>query len=147
VYAVRSMNELIGSAVAERRFLMRLVVSFGIAAAGIALLGIYGVMAYTVSRRTREIGIRMAIGARQADVSRMVIRQGLTMTAAGLGAGILGALGLSRLITSQLFGVLPTDARTLLSVLAVMIAVSIAAAYLPARRAARVDPLVVLRAE
>jgi ABC-type antimicrobial peptide transport system permease subunit len=121
--------------------------AFGAVALFLAAVGVYGVKAYVVSRRTREIGIRMAIGARQADVSRMVIRQGLTMTAAGLGAGILGALGLSRLITSQLFGVLPTDARTLLSVLAVMIAVSIAAAYLPARRAARVDPLVVLRAE
>ncbi len=147
VYAVRTMDELIGTAVAERRFLMRLLAAFGTAAVAIALLGIYGVMAYTVSRRTREIGIRLAIGARREDVSRMVVRQGLTLTATGLGVGIAGALGLSRLITSQLYGVRPTDPRTLGSVLALMVVVSIAAAYLPARRAARVDPLVVLRGE
>ncbi|HEY7474609.1 MAG TPA: ABC transporter permease [Vicinamibacterales bacterium] len=147
VYAVRTMNDWIGAAVAERRFLMRLLLAFGAAAVGIALVGIYGVMAYAVSRRTREIGIRMAIGANQKDVSRMVVRQGMTLTAAGLAVGLAGAVGLSRLITSQLFGVQPTDPATLASVLTLMVAVAVAAGYLPARRAARVDPMVVLRTD
>jgi putative ABC transport system permease protein len=147
VYAVRTMNDWIGAAVAERRFLMRLLLAFGAAAVGIALVGIYGVMAYAVSRRTREIGIRMAIGANQNDVSRMVVRQGMTLTAAGLAVGLAGAVGLSRLITSQLFGVQPTDPATLASVLTLMVAVAVAAGYLPARRAARVDPMVVLRTD
>ena len=147
LYSVRTMEELIGGAVAEQRFLMRLLAAFGIAAVAIALVGIYGVMAYTVSRRTREIGIRMAIGAQREDVSRMIVRQGLRLTAGGLAVGMLSALGLSRQITSQLFGVQPADPATLASVLALMVVVSLAAAYLPARRAARVDPLMVLRAE
>jgi ABC-type antimicrobial peptide transport system permease subunit len=147
VYNVRSMNELIGSAVAERRFLMRLLASFGVAAVAIALVGIYGVMAYTVSRRTREIGIRIAIGARSEDVSRMIVQHGLMLTGVGLAVGLAAALALSRQITSQLFGVQPTDPRTIGSVLALMVVVALAAAYLPARRAARVDPLIVLRSE
>ena len=147
VYAVRTMDEWIGRAVAERRFLMRLLAALGVAAVAIALLGIYGVMAYAVSRRTREIGIRMAIGARREDVSRMVVRQGLILTAAGLGAGFLGVLGLSRLISSQLFGVRATDPWTLASVLGLMMIVALTASYLPARRAGRVDPLIVLRGE
>ena len=147
LYSVRTMDDLVAGAVAERRFLMRLLVGFGIAAVGIALLGIYGVMAYTVSRRTREIGIRMAIGARRGDVSRMVVRQGLQLTVSGLIVGLLASLGLGELMASQLFGVQPADPWTLGVVPLVMVVVSLAAAYLPARRAARVDPMVVLRGE
>jgi putative ABC transport system permease protein len=147
VYAVRTMSELIEAAVAQRQFLMRLLVAFGALATALALLGIYGVMAYSVSQRTREIGIRMAIGARQVDVSRMVMRRGLVLTAAGAFAGIAASLGLSQLIRSQLFGVQPSDPMTMASVLALMMAVASAAAYLPARRAALVDPVVALRSE
>jgi putative ABC transport system permease protein len=147
IYSVRTMDELIAGAVAERRFLMRLLAAFGVAAVAIALLGIYGVMAYAVSRRTREIGIRMAIGARREDVSRMVIKQGLVLTASGLVVGLLASLALGRLITSQLFGVQPADPWTLAVVPLVMVAVSLAAAYLPARRAAQVDPMMALRGE
>jgi ABC-type antimicrobial peptide transport system permease subunit len=114
---------------------------------GLALLGIYGVISYSVSQRTREIGIRMAIGAQRRDVSRMVVRHGLTLTAAGAAAGLAGALALSQLIKSQLFGVQPSDPVTLVTVLVVMGLVATAAAWLPARRAARVDPIIALRRE
>lgn len=147
LYAVRTMDDLVSGAVAQRRFLMRILVLFGAAAVGLALLGIYGVISYSVSQRTREIGIRMAIGAQESDVSRMVVRQGVTLTAVGAVVGLAGALVLSQLIKSQLFGVQPFDPLTLVTVLIVMGLVATAAAWLPARRAARVDPLVALRRE
>jgi predicted permease len=145
VYAVRTMHELIQTAVSQRQFLMRLLVAFGVLATALALLGIYGVMAYSVSQRTREIAIRIAIGARQVDVSRMVMRRGLVLTAAGLLAGIIASFGLSQLVRSQLFGVQPSDPVTIASVLVLMTVVAAAAAYVPARRAAQVDPVVALR--
>ena len=147
VHSVRTMNEVIESNVAERRFLMRVLVIFGTLATALALLGIYGVMAYSVSQRTREIGIRMAIGARQADVSRMVLRSGLVLTAGGVCAGIAVALALTQLVESQLFGVRPADPLTMASVVVLMIVVAAGAAYLPARRAARVDPVAALRSQ
>jgi predicted permease len=147
VYAVRTMTDLIDAAVAQRQFLMRLLVAFGVLATALALLGIYGVMSYSVSQRTREIGIRMAIGARQADVSRMVMRSGIALTSAGALAGVAASLGLSRLVRSQLFGVQPSDPLTMGSVLVLMTAVAATAAYLPARRAARVDPVAALRSQ
>jgi putative ABC transport system permease protein len=124
---------------------MRLMVVFGALAAGLALLGIYGVMAYSVSQRTREIGIRIAIGAREIDVLQMVMSRGMALTVAGVFAGIVASLALSRLVRSQLFGVQPSDPVTIVSVLMLMTIVAAAAAYLPARRAARVNPLVALR--
>ena len=145
VYSVRPMDDLLAAAVAQRRFLMRLLVAFGVLATALALLGIYGVMAYSVSQRIREIGIRMAIGARQSDISRMVMRRGMTLTAAGILAGLAASLGLSQLVRSQLFGVQPSDPVTIVAVLGLMAAVAGAAAYLPARRASRVDPVVALR--
>jgi predicted permease len=147
VYAVRTMDELIESGVAERRFLMRVLVAFGTLATALALLGIYGVMAYSVSQRTREIGIRMAIGAQQSDVSRLVMGRGLLLTAIGVATGIAVSLALTQLVESQLFGVRPSDPRTIASVVALMTAVAAAAAYLPARRAARVDPVAALRSQ
>jgi len=147
VYSPRTMEQLLEGAVAQRRFLMQLLGIFGAAAVGLALLGIYGVISYSVTQRTREIGIRMALGARQADVARMVVGQGLKLTGIGLAAGTAGAIGLSQLIKSQLFGVQPTDPITLVAVLVVMCVVAAAAAYLPARRAAQVDPLIALRHE
>ena len=102
-------------------------------------------MAYSVAQRTREIGIRIAIGARQVDVSRMVLRRGLGLTAAGAIAGIVASLGLTQFVKSQLFGIQPTDPATMALALVVMMGVAAVAAYLPARRAARVDPIVALR--
>jgi putative ABC transport system permease protein len=126
---------------------MRLLLTFGAIATGLALLGIYGVMAYSVSQRTREIGIRMAIGARQTDVTRMIMRGGLIVTMTGVGVGLAASLALARFIRSQLFGVQPSDPLTLVSVLVLMTFVAAAAAYLPARRAARIDPVSALRAQ
>ena len=147
VYAVRAMSDLIDTAVAQRRFLMRLLVAFGVLATSLALLGIYGVMAYSVSQRTREIGIRMAIGARQSDVSRMIMGRGLALTATGVALGLAASLGLAGLVRSQLFGVQPSDPLTLLGVVSLMTFVAGLAAYFPARRAARVDPVVALRTQ
>jgi putative ABC transport system permease protein len=147
VYAVRTMDDLLAGAVAGRQFFMRILAAFGVAAIGLALLGIYGVMSYSVTQRTREIGIRMAIGARASDVSQMVVRQGLVPAAAGIAAGVAGALGLSQLLASQLFGVQPFDPLTLVSVIAVMGCVTAVAAYVPARRAARVNPIIALRGD
>jgi predicted permease len=147
VYGVMTMSEQIGRAVAQRRFLMRLLLTFGAIATGLALLGIYGVMAYSVSQRTREIGIRMAIGARQADVTRMVMRGGLMVTMAGVFVGLASSLALARFIRSQLFGVQPSDPITLVGVLVLMTIVAAIAAYLPARRAASIDPVSALRAQ
>jgi predicted permease len=145
VHSIRTMNDLIDAAVAQRRFLMRVLVVFGLLATALALLGVYGVIAYSVSQRTREIGIRMAIGARQADISRMIMRRGLALTGAGVVAGIVASLGLTRLLTSQLFGVRPSDPLTIAAVLVSMTAIAAIAAYVPARRAARVDPIAALR--
>lgn len=145
VYSIRTMPELLEAAVAGRQFLMRLLAAFAVLATLLALLGIYGVMAYSVSQRTREIGIRMAVGARQVDVSRMVVSSGLTLATAGVLVGTVAALGLSRLLRSQLFGVQPSDPVTIVSVVLLMMAVAAMAAYLPARRAARVDPVAALR--
>jgi predicted permease len=145
IYSVRTMSDVIGLAIAQRQFLMRLLVAFGALAMALALLGIYGVMAYSVAQRTREIGIRIAIGARQVDVLRMVMRRGIALTSAGAFVGIAASLGLMQLVKSQLFGVQPSDPWTMVSVLTLMMLVAGAAAYVPARRAARVDPLVALR--
>jgi putative ABC transport system permease protein len=147
VYGVTTMSEQIGRAVAQRRFLMRLLLTFGAIATGLALLGIYGVMAYSVSQRTREIGIRMAIGARQTDVTRMIMRSGLIVTMTGVVVGLAASIALARFIRSQLFGVQPSDPLTLVSVLVLMTLVAAVAAYLPARRAASIDPVSALRAQ
>src|SRR5262249_32962184 len=128
-------------------FLMRLLSVFGVLATTLALLGIYGVMAYSVSQRTREIGIRLAIGARQSDVSTMVMRRGLLLTGAGVVVGIVLGAVLTRWLQSQLFGVQPSDPLTMAAVLVLMTAVAAVATYVPARRAARVDPVTVLRSQ
>jgi putative ABC transport system permease protein len=147
VYSERTMRELIDAAVAQRHFLMRLLTVFGALATALALLGIYGVMAYSVSQRTREIGIRLAIGARPSDVSGMVMRRGMLLTGAGVAGGLaLGAV-LTRWVQSQLFGVQPSDPLTIASVILLMATVAAVAVYAPARRAARVDPVVVLRSQ
>lgn len=145
IYSVRTMTDVIGLAIAQRQFLMRLLVAFGALAMALALLGIYGVMAYSVAQRTREIGIRIAIGARQVDVLRMVMRRGIALTSAGSFIGVAASLVLTQFVKSQLFGVQPSDPSTMASVLTLMMLVAVVAAYVPARRAARVDPVVALR--
>ena len=147
VYSVRTMADVIGSALAQRQFLMRLLVAFGAIATTLALLGIYGLMAYSVSQRTREIGIRMAIGARQLDMSLMVMRRSMALTAAGVLVGSVVSLGLSQFVRSQLFGVEPSDPVTMAFVFALMMVVAAVAGYVPARRAASVDPVLAVRSQ
>jgi ABC-type antimicrobial peptide transport system permease subunit len=113
----------------------------------LAGLGIFGLIAFNVTRRTREIGIRMALGAGVGEVIRLVTRDGLRLVAIGLGLGLLLSLGITRVLTSLLYGVSPTDATVFLAVPALVLAMALIASWLPARRAARIDPAVTLRAE
>jgi predicted permease len=147
VYRVRTMQELLGGSMAPRRLLTLLLSIFAGAALLLAAVGIYGVMAYSVRRRTHEIGIRMALGAQRREILRLVVRYGLKMTVAGVVAGLFAALALTRLIASLLYSVRPTDPTTFGIVVALLAAVALTACYIPARRATRVDPMVALRYE
>jgi ABC-type antimicrobial peptide transport system permease subunit len=113
----------------------------------ITVIGMYGMLAYSVTERTREMGIRMALGAQRGNVLRLVIKQGLRLAAIGVVIGLLGAWGLTRLMSTLLFGVTPTDWVTLVAVVGLLALVALIACYIPARRATRVDPLVALREE
>jgi len=144
---VKRLDAYLGQSVAQRRFSMTMLAIFSAAALVLAALGIYGVLAYSVAQRTREIGVRMALGARESTVARMVVREALAVVGLGLLLGTFGALALTRVLASLLYDVSPTDPATFLSVAVVLGAVAVTASYLPARRAARVDPIVALRQE
>ncbi len=144
---MRTMEEIVDESVAQRRFQMRVAAAFGISALLLAALGIYGVVAYGIALRRRELGIRMALGARTQQVWRMVVWQGLRPVTAGLAAGMLAALAAGRLVRSLLFGVGATDGLTLGAVAAALACVATLACLLPARHAARIDPSRVLRDE
>jgi putative ABC transport system permease protein len=144
---VRTMDDWVRNSAAQPRLSASLVGAFAGAAVVIAALGIYGVLAFSVNRRTREIGVRIALGARASSVVRLVVREGMSMAALGIGFGVLGALGLGRAVASLVYGVTPADPATFVLVAAGLAAVSLASCWLPARRAARVDPLVALREE
>ena len=140
-------TEVVAQSIASQRFSLALLGAFAGLALLLASIGIYGVLSYLVGQRTHEIGIRMALGARRLDVLRMVLRDGARMTLAGTAIGIVAALGLTRLMASMLFGVKPTDPITFGLVAVVLCGVALLAGYVPARRAARVDPMVALRYE
>lgn len=142
---VQTMEQVVAQATARPRFYVLLLAAFASIALVLAAVGIYGVISYSVSRRTHEIGLRMALGAGESDVLRLVVRQGVRVALAGAGAGLLGALLLTRLMSSLLYGVRSTDPATFLAVTLVLTGVAVVASYIPARRAARIDPLVALR--
>jgi putative ABC transport system permease protein len=143
----RTLSQIFSASLETRRFSLILVGIFSLAALMLALAGIYGVTAYAVAQRTREIGVRIALGASTREILGMVLRQGAITAAIGVGLGLLGALTLTRWMQSQLFGVSPTDAATFLGVALLLILVSLMACWIPGRRAARIDPMVALRYE
>jgi putative ABC transport system permease protein len=144
---VSSMEQVVANAVWQPRFWMGLLGAFAAVALVLAAVGIYGVMSYAMSRRTHEIGIRMALGARQAEVVGMVLRQGLALAGLGLLLGLAGALALTRLMRTLLYQVQAGDPLTFVGVSFLLAAVALLACYIPARRAARIDPLTALRHE
>jgi putative ABC transport system permease protein len=144
---VQNLDEIIGASVASRRFLMLMLASFAGLALLLALAGVYGVLAYTVSRRTSEIGMRLALGASPGGVLRLIMGQGMRPVLVGLVVGIGGALALSRLLSGLLFEVMPADLPTYASVAALLIVSALFACYLPARNALRVDVMTALREE
>src|SRR5687767_12663256 len=147
VYNVRTMQQRVDDSLARRRFAMTLLTLFAALALGLAAVGTYGVLAYLVSQGTREIGIRMALGATPSDVVGMVLRSGMVVAGIGLGAGVAAALLVSRFMQSLLFQVKPTDAATFISIAVLLAVIAFIATYGPAKRAARVDPLTALRTE
>jgi len=142
-----TMDEILDRETFQPRVQAMLLAVFGGLAVLLASLGIYGVLAYLVSRRTQEIGIRVTLGATSGDVARAVLGEGLGLSAAGIAAGIVVALGVTRVFSAMLFGVTPTDPVTFVSAAALLFAAAIAASYVPARRAMKVDPVVALREE
>ncbi len=144
---LRSMEDVVGAAVAQPRLTTFLLGAFAVLALLLAAIGIYGVMSFNVSRRVNEMGIRMALGARGADVVGLVVRHGMKLALIGVALGILGAAFASRLLASLLFRIAPTDVVTYGGVAALLVGVALVACYLPARRATRVDPVTALRQE
>jgi predicted permease len=147
IYAVQTMDDVLAGSLAARRLSMILLAIFAGLALVLACVGIYGVISYLVGQRTREIGVRMALGAQRADVMRLILGQGTRMALLGVAVGIAAALGLTRLMSSQLFGVTAHDPLTFVEVAVILLVVAVLACYIPARRAMRVDPLEALRYE
>jgi putative ABC transport system permease protein len=147
IYSVRTMHEIRAESVAPERLNLMLLSIFAGIALVLAIVGIYGVMSYSVTQRTHEIGIRMAIGAQPRDVFRMVIGQGMMLAMIGVGIGLVGAFALTRLMTTMLFGIEPTDPTTFAAIATLLTVVALVACYVPGRRATKVDPVVSLRYE
>jgi predicted permease len=144
---IKTMSEVVADTVATRKFNLLLFGLFAAIAVLLAALGIYGVMAYSVAERTKEIGIRMALGAQKSDVLRLVVRNGVMLTLIGVAVGLALALVMTRLMTTLLFGIMPNDAATFAAVSVFLVLIAVVACYVPARRATKVDPLVALRYE
>jgi predicted permease len=144
---VATLTTLVNDSMAQPRFSMLLLTSFGMLALALASIGMYGVISYSVMQRTQEIGVRMALGAARQNVFAMVLGRGARLVSLGIGIGVVAALGVTRTMASFLFGVAPTDPLTFAGVSLLLVAVALLACYLPARRATRIDPIVALRYE
>jgi putative ABC transport system permease protein len=144
---IQTMERLMAKSVAPRRFNLLLLGVFALVGLALACVGLYGVMSYTVTQRTRELGVRMALGAQTSDVLRLVIGEGMKLALIGALLGLGGALALTRFLKTLLFGVSATDPLTFIVIAAMLIIVALLAALVPARRAASMDPLVSLRVE
>jgi putative ABC transport system permease protein len=147
VFGARTLDDVLSASLSARRFSMEMVALFAGTALLLAALGIYGTISCLVSEQTHEIGVRLALGAQRAKILKMILRQGLGLALAGAGLGLAGALIVSHLMAAVLFGVSPTDVATFAAVTVVLTSVALAASYIPARRAMRVDPLTALRYE
>jgi putative ABC transport system permease protein len=147
VYLPRSMEEVTLEGLRDRRLAARLTASFALVALALAVLGIYGVTSYGARRRTREVGIRMALGAERGEILKMVVARGMRLALAGIALGLVLALSAARLLTSLLYEVSPADPASFLGIAILLAGSAFAASYLPARRAARLDPLTALRHE
>jgi putative ABC transport system permease protein len=147
VSSILTMDQLLGRITLDASFNMTLLVAFAALSLALAAVGLFGVLSYIVAQRTHEIAIRMALGAQKGDVLRMVVHQGMIPAVIGMGMGIVGALGVTQLLSSLLYGVQPDDPLTFASVLLILAGVALVATYIPARRATKVDPIVALRYE
>ncbi|MDQ6830076.1 MAG: FtsX-like permease family protein [Gemmatimonadota bacterium] len=147
IFRIRTMDQVIGESLTSRALYLLLLGVFAGIALALACAGIYGVMSYLVTQRTREIGIRMALGAQMRDVLRLVVRQGMMLAVAGIIIGVIAAIALTRLIQGLLYGVSATDALTFSAVAVSLAVVALVASWIPARRATRVDPVIAIRAE
>jgi ABC-type antimicrobial peptide transport system permease subunit len=146
-YNVKTMEQRMEDSLARRRFSTLMLSIFSALALTLAIIGIYGVMAYLVNQGAREIGIRIALGATQQNILMLVVRSGILLTLAGIGIGICGALALTRLMRNLLFGIAASDPLTYSAICGLLLAAAILACYVPARRAARIDPMISLRCE
>jgi predicted permease len=147
VVRLRTMKDVVDESLAQERFIAQIASAFSLFALLLASVGLYGVMSYAVNRRTNEIGVRMALGARGADVVRMVMKETMLLVAIGMAIGLGAALATTRLVSTLLFDLSPNDPATIAAAALLLIAVSAMAGYLPARRASRIDPMTALRCE
>ena len=144
---IETVDQMIADSVAEPKFQTVLLASFGVLGLLLAVIGVYGVVSYSAVQRTNEIGVRVALGAQRDDILRMVLREGMLLAGIGIGAGVGGALALTRFLRSLLFEITPTDPLTFIGVSLILTAAALAACYIPARRATKIDPMVALRYE
>ena len=144
---IETLDQILANSAAEPRFQTALVGSFDALGLPLAIIGVYGVISYSVVQRTHEIGVRMALGAQRTDILHMILREGMLLAIIGIAIGIGGALGLTRVLRSMLFEIEPTDPATFVGVAIFLTIAALAACYVPARRAMKVDPMVALRHE